>query len=164
MKRLTTALCCICLMIAGVGLAFYDGDTHKYNEIMASEANQLMWNVPKGKVLPLDLQLDLEKRQLGESPKDSINIIDSIRWVEKIRWKTRYKSVADRTTAREVGQHLAAVTPDSLSENPATTCTLDREEQPNEIVGTSKVPSIQLTVDGNVVYSTDENHSTEGGQ
>ena len=56
MKRLTTALCCICLMIAGVGLAFYDSNTHKYNEIMASEANQLMWNVPKGKVLPLDLQ------------------------------------------------------------------------------------------------------------
>ena len=161
MKRLTTIVCSICFMIAGIALAIYEPDTHG-NELQASPLVQ--WNIPKGNVMPLDLQLDLEKRQNHASPKDSINIVDSVRWVEKIRWKTRYKNVADRTTAREAGQHLAAVTPDSLPMNPAIIGTPDREEQPGEVVVASKATSIQLTVDGNVVYSTDDNHSTEGGQ
>lgn len=150
-------------MIAGIALAIYDGNTPKQNEIMASNTSQLVWNVPKGKI-PLDLQLDLDKRQLNETPKDSINIIDSIRYVDKVRWKTRYKDAADRTTAREAGIHLAAVTPDSLPMNPTKISTPDREEQPGETVAASKATSIQLTVDGEIVYSTDDNHSTEGDQ
>ena len=163
MKRLTTIVCSICFMVAGICLGIHDSDTH-YNEIKAGTTSQLMWNIPRGNV-PLDLQLDLEKRQHRASPKDSINIVDSVRWVEKIRWKTRYKTVADRTAAREVGEHLTAITPDSLPSEPTINCTLvDREEQPSEVVDTSKVPSIQLSVGGKVVYSTDDNHSTGEGQ
>ena len=163
MKRLTTMVCAICFMIAGVSLAIYNRSSYQQNEIMASPPGQLMWNIPKGNI-PLDLQLSLEKRQESVSPKDSINIVDSVRWIEKVRWKTRYKNVADRTTAREVGKHMTAVTPDSLPMNPTIIGTLDREENTSEVVDTSKVPSIQLTVDGRIVYSTDDNHSTEGGQ
>jgi hypothetical protein len=124
----------------------------------------LQWNMNNNR-LPLDLQLDLDKRLSHETPiKDSINIVDSVRWVEKIRWKTRYKTVADRTTAREVGEHPMPVTPDSASRAPTITRTLEREEQPNEIVGVPKTPSIQLTVDGEIVYSRDVNHSTEESQ
>lgn len=167
MKRLTTIVCSICFMIAGIALAIYEPNTHG-NEIQASP---LVWNIPKGNVIPLDLQLDLEKRQSNNVPvKDSINIQDSIRYIYKVKYVYRPKPedsdkcVAARTTARNVGQHLAAVTPDSLPMNPALTGTPDREEQPGETVVTSKATSIQLTVDGNVVYSTDDNHSTEGGQ
>lgn len=129
----------------------------------ATMPQPLVWQ-NNGK-LPLDLQLDLDKRLSHESPiKDSVNIVDSVRWVEKVRWKTRYKTVAARTTAREAGEHLAAVTPDSMSRAPAINSTLGREEQPNESVDTSKVPSIQLTVDGEVVYSRNDNNSTGESQ
>lgn len=164
MKRFTTLVCMISLMVCGIALAIHDFSYIQGNRIMASETSQLSWNIPKGNVIPLDLQLDLEKRQQSVSPKDSINIVDSVRWIEKIRWKTRYKSDADRTTAREAGKHLAAVTPDSMSMNPAIICTSDREEQPDEAVCASKAHSIQLTVDGSVVYSTDDNHSVDGSQ
>ena len=149
-------------MVAGISLAVYDTKPSG-NTIQASP---ITWNIPKGNVIPLDLQLDLEKRQVHEAPnvKDSVNIIDSVRYIDKVRWKVRYKNVADRTTAREAGQHLTAVNPDSLPMNPAIIGTPDREEQPGETVVASKATSIQLTVDGNVVYSTDDNHSTEGGQ
>lgn len=154
-------------MVAGISLAVYDTKPSG-NTI---QANPITWNIPKGNVIPLDLQLDLEKRQPNNVPvKDSINIQDSIRYIYKVKYVYRPKPedsdkcVAARTTARNAGQHLAAVTPDSLPMNPATIGTPDREEQPGETVVASKATSIQLTVDGNVVYSTDDNHSTGEGQ
>ena len=158
-------------MVAGVSLAIYDKNTNATNTIMAGEPSPLQWNIPNGNVIPLDFQFDLEKRLLNNLPvKDSVNIRDSINYIYKVKYVYREKqkdckkSIADRTTARKIGKHPAAVTPDSLPENPITYCTLDREEQPSEIVDTSKVTSIQLTVDGKIVYSTDDNHSTGGGR
>lgn len=150
-------------MVAGISLAVYNKGTVNHQTIMA--AQPLQWNVKPG-TLPLDIQFDLDKRQSHESPKvkDSINIIDSVRIINKVRWKTRYKNDADRTAAREVGEHLVAVSPDSLSSMPTITSTMGREEQPIEVVDTSKVSSIQLTVNGKVVYSKNDNHSTEEGQ
>lgn len=167
MKPITTVFCCICLMITGAFLALHRSDTRKYNQIHAEQPAQFMWNVPKGNVLPLDLQLDLEQRQTSNvTPKDSINIIDSVRYVDKVRWKIRYKNedANDRTSARVIGKHLDAVNPDSLAKYPINECTPEREEQPGEVVGVPKTPSVQLTIDGNVVYSTDDNHSTGEGQ
>lgn len=164
MKQITTLFCCVCLMIAGISLAIWNNPVGHHQQVSA--AQPLQWAVNKSNVLPLDLQLSLDNGQHREtSVKDSINIVDSVRWVTKTRWKTRYKNVADRTTAREVGKHLMPVTPDSMLKNPTTISTLeDREEQPNEAVDTSKVSSIQLIVDGNVVYSKDDNHSAEEGK
>ena len=150
-------------MVAGISLAVYNKGTVSHQTVMA--AQPLQWNVQPG-TLPLDVKLDFDKRLSHETPKikDSINIIDSVRIVEKVRWKTRYKNVADRTAAREVGEHLTAVNPDSLSSVPTIISTVGREEQPTESVVVSKTPSIQLTVDGEIVYSTNDNNSTEEGQ
>jgi hypothetical protein len=154
-------------MLAGISLAVFNTGDMKHQTVMA-QPPPFKWKVQPGK-LPLDIQLDLDKRQ-NERAHDSINIIDSVhirdsvRIVEKIKWKTRYKNVADRTAAREVGMHPAAVTPDSMSPAPTRISTLGREEQPNEVVDTSKVSSIQLTVDGKVVYSRNDNHSGVEGQ
>ena len=41
---------------------------------------------------------------------------------------------------------------------------LGREEYPKDSVVTPKVTSIQLTVDGKVVYSKNDNHSGVEGQ
>jgi hypothetical protein len=167
MKRITTIICCIAFMFAGISAAFMDFNPVSNKTMMAATVppSVLQWDVTNNR-LPLDLQLDLDKRLSHETPiKDSINIVDSVRWVEKVRWKTRYKNVADRTTAREVGEHLMAVMPDSASRAPTITRTLEREEQPNDIVCSPNERSIQLTVDGVVVYqSEDVNHSTEESQ
>lgn len=164
MKRLTTIICCAFLAIAGVALALQD--IHISNAQRAMATNTAPVYLDMRNKLPLDLQLDLDKRLSCEpSIKDSINIIDSVRWVTKTKWKTRYKkNVADRTTAREAGAHLSPVNPDSMMNATAKISTTGREEQPVDIVGTTNVPSIQLTVDGKVVYSRNDNHSTEESQ
>lgn len=163
MKRLTTIICCVALMVAGIATAFQDMSLPG-NQTALAQSTQLQWNVA-GK-LPLDLQLDLDKRQsTNVTPKDSINIIDSVRVVEKIHWKTRYKYTTDRTSAREVGQHPMAANPDSMLMNPTEISTLNREEQLSECVDSPKEPSIQLRVDGVIVYnSEDVIHSTGEGQ
>lgn len=162
MKRFTTIVCCICLMVAGVSLVIYDNNDRAYNTITAQPV--LQW-APNVTGMPLDLRLNSQASTNHESPiRDSINIIDSVRVVEKVKWKVRYKNVADRTAAREAGTHPAAITPDSLPENLAINSTLGREEKPNEIVDATKAPSIQLTVDGKLVYSTNDNHSTGESQ
>lgn len=167
MKRITTILCCVAMMILGVATAFQDFSPSSTNTIQAATTEQspLAWVNNGSNVLPLDLRLDSEKR-LSKAclPKDSVTIRDSVVYIYKTKWKTRYKSVADRTAAREAGEHLVSVTPDSLPENPAITSTVGREEQPIEVVDVSKTPSIQLSVDGQIVYSSNDNHSAEGGQ
>lgn len=150
-------------MIAGISLAMYDRGTH-LNEIHAGQPAPIVWNIPNGNVLPLDLRLDSDKRQPNIPVRDSINIVDSVRYVDKYIYRVKYKNVADRTTAREVGEHPEAVTPDSLPVCPTTICALEREEQPRDTVGTPKVSSIRLIVDGETVYSKDDNHSTGEGQ
>jgi hypothetical protein len=164
MKRLTTIICCIAMMFAGISAAFMDFSPPGGKTMMAATIQQpLVWQ-NNGK-LPLDLQLDLDKRLSHESPTVDTVIVSDTVYVDKIKWKTRYKTVAARTIAREVGEHLAPVMPDSMSRAPAKDkSTLGREEQPNETVGTSKAPSIQLTVDGEVVYSRNDNHSTGESQ
>ena len=166
MKRLTTIILAIAFMIAGVSAAFMDYSPPGNKTLMAATLPQqpLMWN--NNGVMPLDLQLDLDKRLSRETPTVNESRTDTV-YVDKVKWKTRYryKTVSDRTAAREVGEHLTAVTPDSLPHAPTIISTLDREEQPNDIVGTPNVPSIQLTVDGVIVYqSEDEIHSTEESQ
>jgi hypothetical protein len=163
MKRITTIICCALLMVAGISLAIYNKGTVNHQTVMA--AQPLQWNVKPG-TLPLDIQFDLDKRLTREVPKtkDTVIIRDSVRIIEKIQWKTRYKTIAERTAAREVGEHLAAVNPDSMLREPTINSTLEREEKSSEVVDTSKVSSIQLTVNGEIVYSKNENHSTGEGQ
>lgn len=149
-------------MITGVFLSLQNITFSNSQSAMAQPV-PLSWNTQNG--LPLDIQLDLDKR-LSHEPciKDSVHIRDSVRIVEKTKWKVRYKNVAARTTARNEGKHLTAVTPDSMPANPSVISAPGREEQPGEVVGTPKVPSIQLTVDGEVVYSRNDNHSGVEGQ
>lgn len=148
-------------MIAGAGLAMVKFNDMPQNTIAAA-------NVPDyrpvpvivGDSLPLDIQLDLDKRasKSRATPKDSINIIDSVRYITKVKWKTRYRRGA-HITHDGTGNKLAAVTPDSLSKMPANNDMLVREEKTKDGVVASKATSIQLTVDGKVVYSTNDIHS-----
>lgn len=166
MKRITTIICCVAMMILGVATAFqnFSPSSNSAMQAATTESTQLVWANDSRSTLPLDIQLDLDKRLSHASSKDSVRIRDSVVYVYKTKWKTRYKSVADRTAAREAGEHLTAITPDSLPNNPAITSTMGREEKPIEVVDVSKTPSIQLSVDGQIVYSSNDNHSAEEGQ
>lgn len=164
MRRLTTIICCVAMMILGVATAFQNFKFPSNKVAMAQPVPQpIVFDRPG---LPLDVQFDLDKRLSRESPKvkDSINIIDSVRWETKIRWKTRYKYVADRTTARDSGMHPLAVNPDSMKLALSNNSTMGREEQPKDSVVASKATSIKLIVDDELVYSKNDNHSGVGGQ
>ena len=164
MKRLTTIILAVAFMIAGVSAAFMDYNPPSNKTMMAATIPEpLQWNT--NGLMPLDLQLDLDKRLSHETPTvEPERVIDTV-YVDKIKWKTRYKTVAARTTAREVGKHIAAATPDSMPHAPTIISTLEREEQPNDFEESPNGPSIQLTVDGVIVYqSEDVIHSTEESQ
>jgi len=164
MKRLTTIILAVAFMIAGVSAAFMDYNPPSNKTMMAATIPEpLQWNT--NGLMPLDLQLDLDKRLSHETPTvEPERIVDTV-YVDKIKWKTRYKTVAARTTAREVGEHMPAVTPDSMPHVPTIISTLEREEQPNDFEESPNGPSIQLTVDGVIVYqSEDVIHSTEESQ
>ena len=166
MKRLTTMICCVAMMFVAISAAFMDYNPPGNKTMMAATIPQLSWSPVSNGKLPLDLQLDLDKRLSHETPtsKDTIIMSDTV-FVDKIKWKTRYKTVAARTVAREVGEHMTAVTPDSMPHAPTIISTPNREEEIGDNVGQPNWPSIQLTVDGVIVYqSEDETNSTEESQ
>lgn len=166
MKRFTTIVCCIALMFAGIGLAVHNLKTLPQNTIAASTLpNDRPVGVIVGNQLPLDIQLDLDKKasESRATSKDSINIIDSVRWVTKTKWKTRYRR-APNISHDGIGNEMAAITPDSLSAKPMNNDIVAREEKATENVMGSKPIPIQLTVGGKIVYSTNDIHSAEGGQ
>jgi len=153
MKRFTTILCCMCLMIAGAGLAMVKFNDMPQNTIAAA-------NVPDyrpvpvivGDSLPLDIQLDLDKKasKSRATPKDSINIIDSVRYITKVKWKTRYRH-GPHISHDGTGNEMAAVNPDSMSRMPVNHDMVDRTENTTDTIGAPKA-SIILTVDGKEVY------------
>ena len=165
MKRFTTFLCCIALMIAGAGLAISNLRVQPQNTIAAATPYYRPTMSVVGNVLPPAFQCELGEMdsESRATSKDSINIIDSVHWVTKTRWKTRYRD-ADHITAHGTENDTAATTPDSLSSKPVNIDMLGREEYPKDSVESSKGSSIQLTVDGEVVYSKNDNHSGVEGQ
>ena len=140
-------------MIAGAGLAMVKFNDMPQNTIAAA-------NVPDyrpvpvivGDSLPLDIQLDLDKKasKSRATPKDSINIIDSVRYITKVKWKTRYRH-RPHISHDGTGNEMAAVNPDSMSRMPVNRDMVDRTENTTDTIGAPKA-SIILTVDGKEVY------------
>ena len=140
-------------MIAGAGLAISRMNDMPQNTIAAATMPDYR-PVPVivGDSLPLDIQLDLDKKASKSRAtfKDSINIIDSVRYITKVKWKTRYRR-GPHISHDGTGNEMAAVNPDSLSRMPANHDMVDRTENTTDTIGASKA-SIILTVDGKEVY------------
>ena len=166
MKRLTTIICCVAMMFIAVSAAFMDFEFHSNKTMMAATMPEpLQWNRAYENQLPLDIQLNLDERLSHATPTTTEERTTDTVYVDRIKWKTRYKTIPARTVARNMGEHLAAVNPDSMPRVPMIISTPNREEEIGDFVGDPKSPSIQLTVDGVVVYqSEDETHSTEESQ
>ena len=161
MKRLTTIICCICLMIAGAGLAISNLNQLPQNTIAAANmpTDRPVPVIVGSNSLPLDIQLDLDKKASEKrATSDTITSNSVLNTVKPVKQKARSKKRAHITHSGP-GNPLAAVTPDSLSSRPANKDMLDREEQSKENVVPSKGASIQLIVNGVVVYSVNDNHS-----
>lgn len=161
MKHVTTILCSIAFLFAGIFLASskYTGltDFSKHQSISAATLP-----VEQVSMLPLDLQLDLGKRvQTDSTVKHDTVYVDrpQVLVINPKRPKVdRPKGVTDVA--------WMMLNPGQLSKSAVSKQKIpDREEQPGETdVGASKASSIQLTVDGKVVYSKDDNHSTGESQ
>ena len=152
-------------MIAGAGLAISNLKSLPQNTIAAATPYYRPTLSIIGDALPPAYRCELGEKdsESRATSKDSINIIDSVRWVTKTRWKTRYRDAAHITHC-DTGNEMAAINPDSLSAKPVNIDMLGREEYPKDSVVASKATSIQLTVDGEVVYSKNDNHSGVEGQ
>ena len=152
-------------MIAGAGLAISNLKSLPQNTIAAATPYYRPTPVIVSRTLPPAYRCELGEKdsESRATSKDSVNIRDSVRWVTKTRWKTRYRDV-DRIATHDTGTDITATTPDSLLLSPECTDMLGREEYPKDGVESSKGSSIQLTVDGEVVYSKNDNHSAEGCQ
>lgn len=140
-------------MIAGAGLAMVKfGDMPQNTIAAATTPDYRPVPVIVGDSLPLDIQLDLDKRasKSRATPKDSINIIDSVRYITKVKWKTRYRH-GPHISHDGTGNEMAAITPDSLSPKPVNYDMVDRKENTTDTIGAPKA-SIILTVDGKEVY------------
>jgi hypothetical protein len=114
-------------------------------------------------MLPLDLQLDLGKKtQLTDDTvkHDTVYVPQpEVLVINKTRQKVdRPKGVTDVA--------WVMLTPEHTSKSSVKKSKIaDREEQPAEPdVRSPEVPTIQLIVDGQTVYSKDDNHSTGGSQ
>lgn len=140
-------------MIAGAGVAIDRLYSVPQNTIAAANMPDYR-PVPVivGDSLPLDIQLDLDKKasKSRATPKDSINIIDSVRYITKVKWKTRYRH-GPHISHDGTGNEMAAVNPDSLSRKPVNHDMVDRTENTTDTIGAPKA-SIILTVDGKEVY------------
>lgn len=155
------------MMFVAVSAAFMDFKFPSNKTMTAATIPEpLQWNQNyTNSPLPLDLQLDLDKRLSHAAPTATPERITDTVYVDRIKWKTRYKTIPARTEARNMGKSLTPVTPDSLPRAPMIVSTPNREEEIGDFVGDPKSPSIQLTVDGVIVYqSEDVIHSTEESQ
>lgn len=144
-------------MIAGIGLALSKFDYSMKQTAMASPPIQ--YSV-LGK-LPLDLQLDLEKRQKRD--RDTVYLPADT--VTKTITKTKYVKVPQRKrTTDTVYMPMPIPGPQQpvlVNNNIAG----DREEHTPVVLQSPKQRSVSLTVDGRIVYSTENDiHSTEDRQ
>ena len=140
-----TVLCSFAFAIAGICLAVQSdssGSGYNQNAIHASTVT-----IPKLPQLPLDLQLDLEKKYVKH---DTVYVPESIVLVkEKSRVKPKVRSAHTRKSA-SIRQNLRnpAVEPDPIVKNKVCG---DREEYSPDTIGPPK-ESIILVVDGEEVY------------
>ena len=136
MKKIVTLLCCACLACAGYFI------THNAAPDMSVSSNAMYaatvpnWNLDGQTQLPLDLVLDQAK--INEQLKDTIH--DTV----LVEGPTKYVEVpAPRSTTDTLYMPLYIPNP------------MDGVPVNNKNPGSDKKSTVVLTVDGNIVYSTD---------
>lgn len=164
MKNVTTILCSIAFLVAGWLLATEESEgSFEFNKHQTlSAATMPQSNVVS--MLPLDVQLDLGKRtQLTDTVGKQHDTI----YVDRPQVLVINKKRSGNNPPKGVTDYVW------MFRNPVNMSTdtvnnkviLAREEKTRECdVGTPDSTTIQLIVDGRVVYSKNDNHSTGESQ
>ena len=148
MRHITTILCTLAFLIAGISLAIQDNNNSPvFRHQTISAATVPSYSLPE---FPLDLQLDLKNKYKTTDTVYVTQPSDTV-FVEKIKWvKSKHK--AEHTTARAAlkrqGLDIPASEPDSVVKNKVCG---DREEYTPDTIGPPKA-SIILIVDDKEVY------------
>lgn len=155
MKRMTTILCCFMFMCAGAFLALDKFEVPGYKTALASPAIQY----PLLGKLPLDLQLDLEKRHKA----DTVFMRDTVyKDTGSVVSTTKYVKVPQRKHTTDTLIEVMPIPGPIHSVLVNNSSAGDREEYTPVVLPSPKRRSVSLTVDGRVVYSTENDiHSTE---
>ena len=165
MKYVTTIICCLAFAFAGIGLAISGNNTEvSFNKHQTLSAATLPpYQVAK---LPLDLQLAL-KKEVQTGPTIIRDTIHDTMYIDRPHVLVINKKSLKVSSPEKVTDYSwMMLTPkptsmDTVSNKGAPV----REEKAGECdVGSSKESAIQLTVDGEVVYSKNVNHSTGESQ
>ena len=148
MKYVTTILCTLAFLIAGISLAVQDNNNSSvFRHQTISAATVPSYSLPE---LPLDLQLDL-KNKYKETDTVYVTQPNDTVFVEKIKWvKSKHKAehITARAALKRQGLDIPASEPDSVVQNKVCG---DREEYTPDSIGPPKA-SIILIVDDKEVY------------
>lgn len=148
MRYITTILCTLAFLIAGISLAVQDkNNSPVFKRQTISAATVPAYSLPG---LPLDLQLDLKNKYKTTDTVYVTQPSDTV-FVEKVRW-VKSKQTAKHTMARAAlkrqGLDIPASEPDSVVKYKVCG---DREEYAPDSIGPPKA-SIILIVDDKEVY------------
>lgn len=148
MRYITTILCTLAFLVAGISLAVQDNnDSPAFKHQTISAATVPVYSMPG---LPLDLQLDLKNKYKTTDTVYVTQPSDTV-FVEKIKW-VKSKQTAKHTMARAAlkrqGLDIPASEPDPVVKNKVCG---DREEYAPDTIGPPKA-SIILIVDDKEVY------------
>ena len=149
MRYITTILCALAFCLSGAFLALGEKEDSSvaFHHQTISAATVPSYSLPG---LPLDLQLDLEKKYKTTDTVYVEQSIDTV-FVEKIKWtkpKQKRAHTLAYAAAKRQGQSIPAPEPDPPVKNQVCG---DREENTPDTIGPPKA-SIILTVDGKEVY------------
>ncbi len=150
MKKLHTLVCVVCMTLLGGFLASVSKNEAKANSYNTISAAPVLHLSPQGIQLPLDLQLDLEKKYNRDKPTEVIHdtvYVDTPNPKKGASIKRKKKSTASYAGSKRKGDSIPAFIPDV----PMPDVDVGREENTTDTIGTPKV-SIILIVDGKEVY------------
>lgn len=163
MKYVTTIICCIAFAIAGGFLAMSNNAEVPFAKHQTLSAATL--SPTEISKLPFDLRSSLKEGvQMGPTTNDTVYVHDTT-YVDRPQVLVINKKSSKVSSPEKVTDYswmMLTPKPTSIS-TVSNKGTPVREEKAGECdVGSSKDPAIQLTVDGEVVYSKNVNHSTGG--
>lgn len=147
MRTLTTWICAIAFAIGGIGLALNKSEVNYANSYSSvNAAPVLRWAPSVNGRLPLDLYLDMEKKNDISATADTIAAKKSAQVVVKHKCRKKPSSTMARAAMKRAGDSVSVFMPD-------TTIIVDvgREEKTTDTIGPPK-GSIILIVDGKEVY------------
>ena len=165
MKHVTTVICCIAFALAGAFLAMSNKTESSFAKHQTLSAATLSpMEISK---LPYDLQATLKQSvQMDSAINDTVYVHDTT-YVDRPQVLVINKKSSKVSSPEKVTDYSwMMLTPKPTSvDTVSNKGTPVREEKAGECdVGSSKESAIQLTVDGEVVYSKNVNHSTGESQ